>query len=93
MFPWEILVGKSVFIVFTKSTRHCLLSKSNIKEWMKRVVSVVMCWLFYCECKFAGMAINEIEKEAYMVLMSFGDFVVTRVVMRETEIVLLLFLL
>lgn len=60
---------------------------------MKRVDFVVKCGLFYCECKFIGMAISEIQKEACVVLMSFGDFVVAGVVMREPGMALLLFLL
>ena len=36
----------------------------------------VKCGLFQCECQFAGLLTGEIQKEAYLVAISFGDSVV-----------------
>lgn len=46
-----------------------------MESWVDFVV--INCGLFQYECKFTGMATSEIQKEAYAVLMSFGDSVVS----------------
>lgn len=34
------------------------------------------CGLFQCECQFASLVTGEMQKEAYLVAISFGDSVV-----------------
>lgn len=86
IFPWKIVVGKSGFIFFTKSSRHCFLGAALRNEW-RGLIS-----LFHWESKFTGMATSEIQKESYVVLMPFGDSVVAKV-KKSPRIAVLLYLL
>ena len=74
----EIVVWKSVFILFivSKGTDLGAVLRNRWRVGKVDFVVFVKCGLFQCECQFVSLATGEIQKEAYLVAISFGDSVV-----------------